>query len=131
MDAALSQWRVLSAFLLHPHRAERMSLAPSGASVLSQAAGLANAMNAFLGPFIAPGALAEQTKHLRLVIIDTAKLGYVLFGQPSEWRFVYSGPSKAGTRTLDVCAGLNKISNKDGLPYGVPQQIVAPVLFYL
>ena len=124
----MSRWRTLSAFLLHPQRAERTPLLPSDHAVLPQAAGLANAMMSFLQPFVAPGAAQGQAEHLQAVILECTKLGYVLFSQPSDWRFTHSAVAQPGVRFLVVCAGLLKLGNKDGRLYDAPQQVTAPVL---
>ncbi|KAK0648208.1 hypothetical protein B0T16DRAFT_326817, partial [Cercophora newfieldiana] len=125
---ALNQWRALSAFLLHPARSQRTPLPTSSAAVTSQAAALSNALDTFLGYFVAAdeGSRSQQRSHLQAVIGETTKLGYVLLSQPSEWRFVHTLGQKTGGRVAVVCAGLVKVTDKDGTPYPAPKQVVAP-----
>jgi len=96
--------------------------------VLPQAAGLVNALASFLQPFVAPGAAQGQAEHLRDVVVETTKLGYVLLSQPADWRFTHSAPVQPGLRYLVVCAGLLKVGNKDGQSYDAPRQVAAPLL---
>lgn len=78
---ALHWWRVLSAFLLHPQRSQRTALSPSDAAVVPQAAALAQALNCFLLYFVEDSDTAsfQQESHLREVIAECARFGYVLF----------------------------------------------------
>jgi hypothetical protein len=125
---ALNQWRALSAFLLHPARSQRTPLPTSSAAVTPQAAALSNALDTFLGYFVASdeGARSQQRSHLQAVIAETTKLGYVLLSQPSEWRFVHALSQNTGGRVAVVCAGLVKVTERDGTPYPVPKQVVQP-----
>ncbi|KAB5580557.1 hypothetical protein GE09DRAFT_1168006 [Coniochaeta sp. 2T2.1] len=119
---ALSRWRVLSAFLLHPNRSQRTPLPASDAAIAPQVKSLANALDAFLAPFVlGPD---RQKSHLEAVIAECTKFGYVLLSQPSEWAFVHV-PDRLGQAAV-VCAGLVKLSDKDGRRYGSPFQVVAP-----
>ena len=125
---ALNQWRVLSAFLLHPARSQRTPLPPSNAAVAPQAAGLVEALSTFLGYFVArdEGSMFQQQRHLQDVITECTKLGYVLLSQPSEWRFVHVPTQPTAGPVAVVCAGLAKVTSKDGTPYPTPQQVIAP-----
>jgi len=125
---ALNQWRVLSAFLLHPARSQRTPLPPSNAAVAPQAAGLVEALSTFLGYFVARDerSMLQQQRHLQDVITECAKLGYVLLSQPSEWRFVHVPTQPTAGPVAVVCAGLAKVTSKDGTPYPTPQQAIAP-----
>ncbi|KAB5536393.1 hypothetical protein GE09DRAFT_1176388 [Coniochaeta sp. 2T2.1] len=119
---ALSRWRVLSAFLLHPNRSQRTPLPASDAAIAPQVKSLANALDVFLAPFVlGPD---RQKSHLEAAIAECTKFGYVLLSQPSEWTFVHV-PDRLGQAAV-VCAGLVKLSNKDGRRYGSPFQVVAP-----
>lgn len=135
---ALNQWRTLSAFLLHPARSQRTPLPTSHTALAPQAAALAHALDSFLGYFAAGSdkeGRSQQRGHLEAVIAETTKFGYVLLSQPSEWRFVHvPGPSQQGQQGQQtggalvavVCPGLVKVTDKDGTPYPVPQEAVAP-----
>jgi hypothetical protein len=71
----------------------------------------------------------QQKRHLQDVIIECAKFGYIIFSHPSEWQFVHrEGSSHPGFRLAVVCAGLDKISHKDGQYYQTPHHIVAPTM---
>ncbi|KAK4228837.1 hypothetical protein QBC38DRAFT_135982 [Podospora fimiseda] len=124
---ALHQWRVLSTFLLHPSRSQRTPLPPSDNAVNAQAAGLANALDTFLGYF-SSGDSGQQKSHLQAVIAETTKLGYVLLSQPSDWRFVHNDGAAARNNVAVVCAGLVKVTSRDGARYAAPLQVVAPVV---
>ncbi|KAK4163209.1 hypothetical protein QBC43DRAFT_189717, partial [Cladorrhinum sp. PSN259] len=122
---ALHQWRVLSTFLLHPARSQRTTLPPSESAVAAQAAGLANALDTFLGYFVS-GDSGQQKAHLQAVIAEATKLGYMLLSQPSEWQFVHNDGGRNGVAV--VCAGLIKVTGKDGSRHAAPMQVVAPVV---
>ncbi|SPJ84069.1 uncharacterized protein FTOL_10585 [Fusarium torulosum] len=126
---ALSRWRVLSAFLLHPTRGERTPLAPSEETAVSQAQRLASALNTVLYHFVSsdPGKRQAQTEHLEGVMMEFAKFGHILLSQPSDWRLIYdTSTAGVGQRSVIVCAGLEKMSHRDGRPYGSPQLVEAP-----
>ncbi len=110
VKVALTRWRQISAFLLHPDRSERTQLLPSENISTLQAQRLAEALSRFLKEFI-PGVREnryEQENHLREVIVECATFGYLLFFQPSEFQFRYDGTSK--TKGIMTCPGLDKIT---------------------
>ncbi|CAG9947006.1 unnamed protein product [Clonostachys rosea f. rosea IK726] len=119
---ALSNWRRLSAFLLHPDPSQRTSLPVSETVVSSQAQALTGALNTFLDNFVSSSDASGQREHLQLVIIECTKLGYVLFSHPSDWRFVH----EAGRGSVVVCAGLEKLGQWGGVPYKTPKIVVPP-----
>ncbi|KAM6520121.1 hypothetical protein FALCPG4_013672 [Fusarium falciforme] len=113
-SAALSEWRRLSAFLLHPSPYERTPLPTSEAALSSQALALATRLNAFLHHFVGTSHSA-QTDHLQAVIIECTKLGYVILSQPQDWRFVFEkgnsvvvrpGLDKGGRRVVEPEVGV-------------------------
>ncbi|CAH0044688.1 unnamed protein product [Clonostachys solani] len=123
---ALSNWRRLSAFLLHPDPSQRTSLPVPETVVSSQALALTSALNTFLDSFVS-SSHAGQREHLQLVIVECTKLGYVLFSHPSDWRFVH----EAGRGGAVVCAGLEKLSQRGGVPYKTPKVVVPPTAVQL
>lgn len=127
---ALNKWRVLSAFLLHPARSQRTPLPASSPAISAQADGLADALNRFLLYFV-PGddkARAQQTNHLKDVIVECTKLGYTVLSQPSDWRFVHTPGQGAGGHAAVVCAGLVRVTRRDGTPFSSPNEVVAPTV---
>jgi len=127
---ALTKWRTLSAFLLHPTRSDRSPLNPDGADSSSQISALAAALNAFLEPFVNPDPASrfQQTEHLQAVIHEVTKLGYVILSQPSEWRFVHRLDQKSFGTSFVVAPGLIKVSGRDGKAYQSPKTVVAPLV---
>ncbi|EEU42705.1 uncharacterized protein NECHADRAFT_101447 [Fusarium vanettenii 77-13-4] len=101
-SAALSEWRRLSAFLLHPNPYERTSLPISEATLSSQAQALTTRLNGFLHHFVGTSHNA-QTDHLQAVIVECTKLGYAILSQPQDWRFVFEKGN-----SVVVCPGLDK-----------------------
>ncbi|KAJ4227931.1 hypothetical protein NW759_004020 [Fusarium solani] len=101
-SAALSEWRRLSAFLLHPSPYERTPLPISEAALSSQALALTTRLNGFLHHFVGTSHSA-QTDHLQAVIVECTKLGYVILSQPQDWRFVFEKGN-----SVVVCPGLDK-----------------------
>ncbi|KAI8626053.1 hypothetical protein F5Y19DRAFT_488548 [Xylariaceae sp. FL1651] len=131
-ELALTRWRQLSAFLLHPNRSDRTALLPSDDVSTKQAHELATALIRFLGPFVSRDREEkyEQENHLREVIVECATFGYVVFSQPSEYRFRFD--SNRGLNTIVVCPGLDKISDEEGRRFQPPiRQIVDPVVEYI
>jgi hypothetical protein len=123
----------LSAFLLHPNRSQRTSLTPSEEALAPQIASLGNALNTFLGYFVLPDQQdkVQQLNHLQAVIFECSKLGFMLFSHPSDWRFIHRAgyaSSMPAAKVAVVCAGLEKLSNKDGTAYSQPAQVVAPTV---
>lgn len=124
-EAALTQWRQLSAFLLHPNRSDRTPLVPSDNLLAVQGHKLTVALNACLKPFVKGGEdqIYEQESHLEQVIRECATFGYLLFSQPSEYRLRFENDEGGG---MVVCPGLYKVVNDNGLYY---QELVsAPVV---
>ncbi|KAJ6438717.1 G2/mitotic-specific cyclin cdc13 [Purpureocillium lavendulum] len=82
---AISKWRVLSAFLLHPTRSMRTALPIERRALLPQAHALAGHLDVFLNNFVATdsGAWQAQVSHLEAVIMECAGLGYVLLSHPT------------------------------------------------
>lgn len=122
------KWRQLSAFLLHPNRSDRTPFAPSGEATAQQAQQLALELNRFLEPFVLRGRERsyEQESHLQQVLTECARFGYVLFSQPSEYRFDYDDQGRLGG--IVVCPGLERVSDEEGWGYMTPQVLAAPVI---
>ncbi|KAI1811331.1 hypothetical protein GGS20DRAFT_115238 [Poronia punctata] len=126
---AITKWRQLSAFLLHPERSQRTPLVPSEDISTQQAQQLTLALNRFLEPFVSEDREEryEQENHLREVIVECAMFGYVIFSQPAEYRFRFD--SDGGLDTIVVCPGLEKISDEQGhRSQSRPDQVIAPVI---
>ncbi|QYS92776.1 hypothetical protein H0G86_000173 [Trichoderma simmonsii] len=126
---ALQTWRRLSAFLLHQNRSQRTSLQADAFTIAPQAQLVTNSLNNFLNAFVIPGQNSKQASHLQEVVIECAKLGYVLFSHPVDWKFIFEEP---GTRMADanavvICPGLEKCSDRDGNPLRPPRRVAAPV----
>ncbi|KAI1178465.1 hypothetical protein F4777DRAFT_575999 [Nemania sp. FL0916] len=124
-ETALTQWRQLSAFLLHPNRSDRTPLVPSDDLLVGQEHKLTTALNACLEPFVKRGGdqIYEQESHLEQVIKECATFGYLLFSQPSEYRLRFENGEGGG---VIVCPGLYKVVNDNGSYY---QELVsAPVV---
>ncbi|KZL81096.1 hypothetical protein CI238_12724 [Colletotrichum incanum] len=125
---ALSKWRTLSAFLLHPHRSQRTPFMPSDSAAAPQSLALATALNAFLHIFISSDQLSQQQQqmsHLQAVIFECVRFGYTIMSQPSEWQFTYAS---GGSRMLVLCPGVDKVAASDGKPYRTPRHVVAPLI---
>ncbi|KAI1456680.1 hypothetical protein F4805DRAFT_458469 [Annulohypoxylon moriforme] len=128
VDAALTQWRRLSAFLLHPSRSERTPLAPSEDTSTHGAQQLAVALNTFLEPFVSGDRQDryEQENHLREVIVECVAFGYLLFSQPCEYRYRFEGGVRPNY--IVVFPGLDKVSDEEGHRYPSPvQSVVSPL----
>ncbi|TGJ82284.1 hypothetical protein E0Z10_g6473 [Xylaria hypoxylon] len=128
-ELAITRWRQLSAFLLHPNRSQRTPLEPSEDISTQQAQELTVALIRFLQPFISSDREEryEQENNLREVIAECATFGYVILSQPSEYRFRFE--SNGGLNTIVVCPGLDKLIDEGGRHSKSPlPQIVAPVV---
>ncbi|KAK3496895.1 uncharacterized protein B0T23DRAFT_372964, partial [Neurospora hispaniola] len=139
---AIHWWRVLSAFLLHSQRSQRTALTPTDAALAPQAAAMAQALNSFLRYFVEDSnpARFQQESHLREVIVECAKFGYLLFSQPSDWCMLHVAGHEQVASTVRsyregiVCAaGLVKLTDKDGRRLGGSAQtsgtlVVPPVV---
>ncbi|KAL7957976.1 hypothetical protein V8C34DRAFT_324646 [Trichoderma compactum] len=126
---ALQTWRRLSAFLLHHNRSQRTSLQVDAFIIAPQAQLITNSLNNFLNAFVIPGQNSQQASHLLEVAIECAKLGYVLFSHPVDWKFIFEEPGNraADVRPVIVCPGLDKCSDRDGNPCRPPRRVAAPV----
>lgn len=99
---------------------------------------LTGLLNTFLGFFMEQDARLhqEQANHLRGVIAECAKLGYLLFSQPSDFRLLTgheSGRDKSSRSHSDkariiVEAGLDKVSyhEEDGAVYPSVTHLLEP-----
>ncbi|KAH8880210.1 hypothetical protein GQ53DRAFT_605744, partial [Thozetella sp. PMI_491] len=116
ITAALSRWRTLSAFLLHPQRSLRTPLPVSESALAGQAAALTIAMNTFLHHFVTstPSAMQAQSEHLQAVILEFTKLGYVLLSDPASWKLSHYLPNHLDHNYIVLCAGLDKATDKNG-----------------
>ncbi|KAI0127355.1 hypothetical protein BJ170DRAFT_733029 [Xylariales sp. AK1849] len=126
---ALAKWRQLSAFLLHPSRSDGTALVPSEYMGTQQAQQLTAALNKFLEPFTNAGDLDsryEQENHLREVIVECANFGYLLFSQPSDFKFRFDGDGKHSG--LVTSPGLDKLTDVEGRRHSSPQRLTAPVV---
>lgn len=129
VNTALTRWRQLSAFLLHPERSDRIPLTPPEDISTHKAQQLAVNLDAFLQHFVAGSRedRYEQENHLREVIAECTTFGYRLFSQPSEYRFRFE--DGVNPTSIVICPGLDKISDEEGRRYPPPTQpIVAPVV---
>lgn len=127
---AISKWRGLSAFLLHPNRSQRTPLPISTIATVQQAQILTQELNAFLPHFVQHDQGGLQVAHLQAVVMECAKLGYVVLSQPSDWRFTF-GEHTATTRRenlVPVCVGLESVADRNGKPYRSPRTIVDPLM---
>lgn len=127
---ALCRWRHLSAFLLHPNRSERTSLPGNVASLETQSEGLTDLLNTFLSVFVEPhpNSRHEQASHLRAVVREHGKLGYMLLSQPGDWNLITEESLLAvkQDRVVLVEAGLEKLSGRDGVTYSSPRRVLEP-----
>ncbi|KAG8668346.1 hypothetical protein FPOAC2_07630 [Fusarium poae] len=128
MAFAWTRWRTLSALFLHPAPQERTPLEVSETDIRDQVEVLAKALDSALHIFVAPDdeSRHQQSDHLRLMIIETAKLGYVLFSHTSDWRFIYRDES--ARRRPVLCVGMEKLNDMDGHRLTSPQRVVEPRL---
>ncbi|KAL6691291.1 hypothetical protein J3F84DRAFT_387276 [Trichoderma pleuroticola] len=126
---ALQTWRRLSAFLLHQNRSQRTSLQADTFTIAPQAQLVTNSLNNFLNGFVIPGQSSRQASHLQQVAVECAKLGYVLFSHPIDWRFIFeeAGNRAGDERAVIICPGLEKCSDRDGNPCRPPRRVAAPV----
>ncbi|KAH0531264.1 hypothetical protein TsFJ059_000120 [Trichoderma semiorbis] len=126
---ALQTWRRLSAFLLHQNRSQRTSLQVDAFTIAPQAQLVTNSLNNFLNAFVIPGQNSQQASHLQEVAIECAKLGYVLFSHPVDWKFIFEEPGIRAddASTVVICPGLEKCSDRDGTPLRPPRRVAAPV----
>jgi len=104
-------------------------LSPYEETAVPQAKRLVSALNTVLCHFVSsePGKFQAQTEHLESVMMEFAKFGHILLSQPSDWRLIYEASmAGVGQRAVIVCAGLEKLSHRDGRPYGSPHLVEAP-----
>ncbi|KAL0933279.1 uncharacterized protein CTRU02_212242 [Colletotrichum truncatum] len=129
---ALSKWRTLSAFLLHPSRSQRIHLSPVESEIAPRAHSLATALNAYLHHFVPAdqGSQSQQLEHLKAVIMECARFGYELLSQPREWHFIYQAEDAgtSGQRAVVVCPGLEKMGNSDRIGSDGLTHVVAPLV---
>ena len=113
---------------MHPAPEERTPLELTETDVKDQAEKVAEALDSLLCFFVAADQESQrkQRSHLRVMIVETAKLGYVLFSHTGEWRFIYQDESGKGRPV--ICVGLDKLSGWDGYPLSSPQRIAEPHL---
>ncbi|KXJ88860.1 hypothetical protein Micbo1qcDRAFT_206999 [Microdochium bolleyi] len=130
MDAALSRWRQLSAFLLNSNRSERTPLLVNEDEVAPQAHQLALALKQFLLFFVSDDRKQayEHDNHLQQIIMECARLGYILFSQPADFCWVYQSPTGSEARKLVAFPGLEKLRDEAGWHYSEPVVVMAPVL---
>ncbi|CAF3518648.1 unnamed protein product [Fusarium graminearum] len=114
MSFAWTRWRTLSALFMHPAPHERTPLDLSEPDIRDQAEALAKALDPVLHYFVAPDdeSQHQQGDHLRLMIIETAKLGYTLFSHTSDWKFLVSGVRHTMALNIGLCLSQSSGSSK-------------------
>ncbi|CEJ85254.1 hypothetical protein VHEMI03714 [[Torrubiella] hemipterigena] len=136
---AITKWLKFSAFLLHPQRSQRtpLSWTPTAEND-AKVEKLTGLLNTFLGFFMEQDAhlRQEQANHLRGVVAECAKLGYLLFSQPSDFKLLpghESGRDKSSRShsekiSIIVEAGLDKGAYHDeyGMVYPSVTHLLEP-----
>ncbi|PHH79471.1 hypothetical protein CDD80_4698 [Ophiocordyceps camponoti-rufipedis] len=109
---------VFASIDVHSHIRTELSMLPESVAAFLEEAPLRRedlidgspALNAALKPFAKS---PEQTSHLEAVIIECAKLGYVLLSHPSDWLLITQDERKTdGASRVVVEAGLVKLSDQ-------------------
>ncbi|CAN8102290.1 unnamed protein product [Discula destructiva] len=122
VSIALTRWRQLSAFLLNPKRSSRGFLAPDDEFLKPQAREIVTALHGALGAFVLNETRIRQEAHLLEVVLECAKLGYMIFSQPAEYTYQFASPDEKG---MVVCPGLRKASNEIGVSCA-PETVAVP-----
>jgi len=84
-NKALSQWRLLSAYLLQSVRSNRNPLLPRESDIQAAIARNVTAVRQVLTFFVAPSAEKRQAENLQGLMAEGAKFGLLLFQQPESW----------------------------------------------
>ncbi|EJT74585.1 hypothetical protein GGTG_08425 [Gaeumannomyces tritici R3-111a-1] len=128
VSTALTRWRQMSMFLIHPNRSDRSTLVPTEAMVGDKVNKLAVALNKLLDIFVNPQGSGQQQIHLHDLLMEWAKFGYLLLSQPGEFclRQVAEGQPGQGKGHLVVCPGLVKVGNEQGEAYNPSRTLLAP-----
>jgi hypothetical protein len=128
---ALAHWRTLSAYLLNPRRQDHKQLEPFGPVITSQVKGLATTLNVFLESFMKTDAETnkQQASDLEAIILECTKLGYIIFSHPAELRFnqAVEPATRKSSLSLVVCAGLDRLTDRNGNKLEQPVPLAAPV----
>ncbi|KLU86259.1 hypothetical protein MAPG_05275 [Magnaporthiopsis poae ATCC 64411] len=128
VSAALTRWRQISTFLIHPNRSDRSALVPTEAMVGDKVRKLAAALDRFLAAFVAPQKSGQQQGHLNDLLMECAKFGYLLLSQPGEFSLRQAAEYQPGQSKdhLVVCPGLVKTGNEQGEVYNPSRTLLAP-----
>lgn len=107
---ALTRWRQTTAVLLNPSRSKRGVIGSEDTSIKPRVTQLTQEMDKFLRAFV--GENYRQKEHPQDVVLECAKLGYLISSQPAD--FTWSFGSGVG-KEIVVCPGLDKVSDSQGV----------------
>lgn len=130
VSAALTRWRQMSTFLIHPNRSDRSTLVPTEAMVGDKVRKLAAALDRFLAVFVGRQKSAQQQSHLHDLLMECAKFGYLLLSQPGEFSLRQAAEDQPGQNKghLVMCPGLVKTGNEQGEAYNPSRTLLAPAM---
>ncbi|RDW63373.1 hypothetical protein BP6252_10918 [Coleophoma cylindrospora] len=102
-DQVFTRWRHLSAFLIEPVRTNRDAPKVDSSTLAGAISRDVALINSALQPFLKPGEVAqrEQKANLGAIILEGAKIGLLLFSQPTIWRFGWSSAERKNTNHGD------------------------------
>jgi hypothetical protein len=121
--SGLTLWRQLSAFLLNPARSDRTPLVPPPGTLDDAARSLVEYISGFTALFVHANLRQQQETHLRGVIVDCAKFGYVLFSHPGEFQFNW----KAEPGHIAAHPGLEVVADERAVRLPAPRIIQDPI----
>ena len=118
----LSKWRSLSAVLL------QQSYGQSGFSQGDPRHRNIQATRIFLDSILRPYIKVssdndERQRKLEDLLKRAARFGYLLFSQPSYWKFDWEDDQNTATERLVVFPGLLQITDDDGKPLKKPRSL--------
>lgn len=142
-DQALTQWRLLSAYLLQSVRSNRDPVLPKENDIQPAIARNVTAVRHILTLFVVPGAESRQAENLHGLMVEGARFGLLLFQQPESWVVDWEIPSpkhadsktggsgRAKAAAIVLFPGLIKTVDEEGKRYVEVKRVLDAEVLYL
>jgi len=120
-DAALSRWRVLTAYLLRNPDDDSIYISHRD-SVISE---VVEALSQAFAPWANPKhSDQDRIRSLTAILKSAADFGILILSQPSGFEFRWGDRMSTGAHTIVVAPAVVKVTNERGQRLRVPQIVV-------
>lgn len=120
-DQALSQWRVLSAYLRPAPKNDPSYLSQRDATVSAAAATFTNALSPWASETYSD---SVRRQNLAEILKSAAEVGILIFSQPGSFRFQWSTGQDHRSVVVVIAPALLKTADEHAIPLDRPQVMI-------